>query len=80
MRASILRKHPDLNPKDFCLAIDDTDNPKFGGGVFNIGDWHSSKGPYRGQRIVTLALVNFNTGIALPLALLEVGKNSLKCK
>jgi hypothetical protein len=68
MRASILRRHPNMTPEEWCLAIDDTDNPKFGGGVFNIGDWHSSKGHYRGQRIVVLALVNFNTGVCLPLS------------
>lgn len=68
MRHRILRLHPNLTQANFCLAIDDTDNPKSGAGVFNIGHWHGSKGRYLGQRIVVLALVDLNTGIALPLS------------
>ena len=68
MRKSILKKCKDLNKEDYCLALDDTDNPKFGAGVYNAGYWHGSKGLYYGQRVVVLVLVNLNTGIALPLA------------
>lgn len=68
MQHRVIKKYPDLNPEDFCLAIDDTDNPKFGSGVFRVGDWHSSKGHYYGQRVVILVLVDIKRKIASPLS------------
>jgi hypothetical protein len=68
MRKRVLKKYSgQLNADDFCLAIDDTDNPKFGGS-FRAGNWYGSKGHYHGHRIVVVALVDFQRKIAIPLS------------
>lgn len=68
MRKRILNKYSgQLNMDDFCLAIDDTNNPKFGGS-FRAGNWYGSKGHYHGHRIVVVALVDFQRKIAIPLS------------
>ncbi len=68
LRSKILRQHNGkLNSKDFCFAIDDTDNPKCGKKFYNVGNWKSSKGIYFGQRIVVLVLVDIKNGYAIPL-------------
>jgi Transposase DDE domain len=69
LRASVLRKlKKELNTEDFCYAIDDTANPKFGKKIFGVGSWGKHGGGlYRGQRILVLALVNKKKGYALPI-------------
>jgi hypothetical protein len=74
-RKSILRKYKGkMNPDDFCYAIDDTDNPKFGKNIYRIGNWHSSKGPYRGQKILVIVLVDINQNFAIPLSYAFIAK------
>ena len=59
IRFSVLRKYKgELNPFDFVLAFDDTDNPKYSKLLSNVQSWRSSKGMYFGQKILVLALVN----------------------
>ena len=70
LRKSILRKYKGqrLNPDDFCYAIDDTDNPKYGKGIFRHGRWKGSKGKYLGQKVLVIALIDIKRGIAIPLS------------
>ena len=69
LQKSILRRYNGkINSDDFCLAIDDTDNPKYGKGIFRAGNWKSSKGKYFGQKILMIVLVDIKRGIALPLS------------
>ena len=74
--ASILRRYKGkaLDPEDFCYAIDDTDNPKYGKTTFRGGVWHGSKGKYRGQKVLVLVLVDINRGFAIPLSYAFVAK------
>ena len=68
-RASVLKKlKKSLNSDDFCYAIDDTANPKYGKKIFATGNWgmHGG-GMYHGQRIMVLVLVNKKSGYAIPL-------------
>jgi hypothetical protein len=67
LRASVLKRlSKELNADDFCYAIDDTANPKFGKKIFGVGSWGNHSGEiYRSQRIVVLALVNKKKGYAL---------------
>ena len=68
MQARILKKYPgDLDPDDFCYAIDDTANPKYGAGIFRSHPNHSSSGPYHGQKVLIVVLVDIKRNIALPL-------------
>mgnify|MGYP001576863682 CR=1 FL=1 len=68
LRRSILRKYKgELNLEDFCIAIDDTDNIKYGTKLHRVGKWKSSKGIYFGQRVVVMALVDIKSGYAIPL-------------
>lgn len=68
MRSSILRKYKGrLNVNDFLFAIDDTDNPKYSKHLSNVSNWRSSKGTYKGQKIMLLALVNRRERFAIPL-------------
>jgi len=69
LRASVLKKHKDdLNSDDWCYAIDDTANPKFGKKIFGIGRWgNHSGGIYKGQRIMVLVLINKQKGYAIPI-------------
>ena len=69
LQKSILRRYKGkINADDFCLAVDDTDNPKYGKGIFRAGNWKSSKGKYFGQKILMIVLVDIKRGIALPLS------------
>ena len=61
-----LKKYKELDLNNFCFAIDDTNNPKFGKS-YRTGSWHGSKGLYNGQRIVVLALVDMVRDFAIPL-------------
>jgi hypothetical protein len=76
LRASILRRYKGraLDPKDFCYAIDDTDNPKYGKTTFRGGVWHGSQGKYRGQKVLVLVLVDIKRGFAIPLNYAFVAK------
>jgi len=75
-RESILRKYKGIpmNPDDFCFAIDDTDNPKYGKNTYRNGRWRSSKGPYIGQKILVVALVDIKRGFSIPLSYAFVPK------
>ena len=68
MRRSILKKYKgQLNPKDFILALDDTDNPRYSKYLSHVQSWRSSKGMYYGQKVLVLALVNVNDGFCIPV-------------
>jgi hypothetical protein len=69
LQSSVLKKLKNqLNSEDFCYAIDDTANPKFGKKVFGVGHWGKhGGGVYRGQKVMVLALVNKKSGYAVPL-------------
>jgi hypothetical protein len=70
MQARVLRGYKgadQIDPANFCYAIDDTANPKYGDGIFRSHPNHSSSGPYKGQKIIFVALVDIARGIALPL-------------
>lgn len=68
LRASVLRRFDGkLNPVDFCYAIDDTANPKYGNGIYGSGRWGGSGGQYNGQKILVVALVDRKRGIAIPI-------------
>lgn len=56
------------NQGNWAFVVDDTDNPKFGKCMFENGLWGSSKGTYKGQKIMTLSLVNLITHQAIPIA------------
>lgn len=69
LRRRILRHYKgDLSKSEFCLAIDDTSNPRYGNKIFRCGTWGSSSGLYHGQKIVVLALIDINSDFALPLS------------
>lgn len=76
LRSSILRKYKQrgLSPDDFCFAVDDTANPKYGKTIFRSGKWHSSGGPYQGQKILVIALIDIARGIAIPVGYAIVAK------
>lgn len=68
LRASVLRRfRGKLNPEDFCFAVDDTANPKYGRGIHRIGHWHGASGPYYGQNILVIVLVDRKSGVAIPI-------------
>lgn len=69
LRASILRRYKgQVDPADFCFAVDDTANPKYGRGIYRCAHWYDSKKPVFGQKVLVLALVDVKRGFALPLA------------
>ena len=70
LRSSVLRRYRDegLNPDDFCFAIDDTANPKYGKGCFRVGRWRGSKGNYYGQKVLVVSMVDIKRGFAIPLS------------
>jgi len=68
LRASILRHYDgSIAPENFCFAVDDTANPKYGKSIYRCGSWVSSSGPYIVQKILVVSLVDIHRGIALPL-------------
>jgi hypothetical protein len=68
LRASVLnRLNKDGNMENWCYAIDDTANPKYGKGIFGVGHWHNAAGPFFGQKILVIALINMRSGVALPI-------------
>jgi hypothetical protein len=64
----ILKKLADVGHSDFCFAVDDTANPKYGDGVFGASQFRSSAGPYFGQKVLVLAIVDLRTRIAYPIS------------
>jgi hypothetical protein len=76
MRSSILRKYggKSLDAKDFCFAVDDTDNPKYGKGIYRQGKWRGSKGKYQGQKVLVIVLVDIKRRFAIPLSFAFVAK------
>lgn len=75
LRSRILRHYDGkISPDNFCYAVDDTANPKYGKGAFRCGSWHSSSGPYFGQKILVVVLVDINRRIALPLGYIILPK------
>jgi hypothetical protein len=68
LRGSVLRRYGYMDTNDFVFAVDDTDNPKYGASIHGMGSWHGSKGAYRGQKILVVALVDIRRGVAIPLS------------
>jgi hypothetical protein len=68
LRSSVLRKYKgQIDPDSFVYAIDDTANPKYSGNAFNAGAWHGASGPWFGQKVMVLALVDKKRGISIPI-------------
>ena len=77
LRQRILRHYKgDLNKAEFCLAIDDTANPRYGKTIFRCGSWGGSGGMYFGQKIIVLVLVDIKSDFALPLSFKFATKKS----
>jgi hypothetical protein len=76
LRSSILNKYKKegFSSGNFCYAVDDTANPKYGKSIFRCGPWHSSGGPYHGQKILVIALIDIVRGIAIPIGYAIVAK------
>lgn len=73
LRASVLRRFGETiaaEPDRFCLVVDDTLVERFGSNVHALGHHvhHGKNGVTRGQRVLVLALVDIQRGVALPLA------------
>lgn len=68
LREQILKKYPDMNPNDFCYAVDDTANPRYGKTIFRSGKFGSSSGIYSGQKVLLIVLVDIRRKIAIPLS------------
>ena len=60
-RNRILKKMATCGHADFCFAVDDTANPKYGSGVFASAPHGSSSGLYFGQKILVLVVVDLKT-------------------
>ena len=68
LRANVLRRFEGkFNPTDFCYAVDDTANPKYGKWTARCGNWHSSAGPFHGQKVLAIVLVDRRHGVAIPI-------------
>lgn len=70
LRQSVLKRlGADLHEDRFCFAIDDVPVEHFGKRIYRIGSWKCHGGGLkRGQRILVLALIDRQRGVALPLA------------
>lgn len=69
LRRSVLRKlKKRINSKQFCFAIDDTSNPKYGKNTFRGGYWRGNDGIMYGQKIIVIALVDIKNKKAYPLS------------
>lgn len=64
----VLKKLAERGHGDFCFAVDDTANPKYGPAVFGSAPFHSSSGPYFGQKILVLVIVDLKARQALPIS------------
>lgn len=67
-RNRILKKLASCGHSDFCFAVDDTANPKFGSGVFASAHHGSSSGLYFGQKILVLVVVDLRTRKSYPVS------------
>ena len=67
-QSRILKRLNDRGHGDFCYAVDDTANPKYGSGVFGSAPFRSSGGAYFGQKILVLVIVDLKTRQALPIS------------
>lgn len=68
LQSKILNKYKGkIDSENFCYAIDDTANPKYGKNSYRSYPFHSSSGPFTGQKILVIALVDIKSGFALPL-------------
>lgn len=63
----ILKKLHNRDHGDFCFAVDDTANPKYGS-VFGSAPFHSAAGPFFGQKILVLLIVDLKTHEAFPIS------------
>ncbi len=69
LRERVLKKFlPYMNPKDFCYAIDDTSNPRYGKSIFRTGKFGGSGGIYSGQKVLVIVLVDIKNKISIPLS------------
>lgn len=67
-RLKILKKYRNnLDMNNFCFAIDDTSNPRYGRNIYASHNWHDSKSYFFGQKILVLALVDIKNGFAIPI-------------
>ena len=64
----ILKKLATRDHADFCFAVDDTANPKYGSAVYGSAPFHSSAGAYFGQKVLVLVIVDLKTHQALPIS------------
>ncbi len=53
---------------EFCFAVDDTANPKYGKKIFASEGFGSSGGVFTGQKVMVLVVVNLRTGRAVPVS------------
>ena len=67
-RNRILKKMATCGHGEFCFAVDDTANPKYGSGVFGSAPFGSSSGIYFGQKILVLVVVDLRTRQAFPIS------------
>ena len=72
----ILKKLHKRGQENFCFALDDTANPKYGSKVFGSAPFHSSSGSYFGQKILVLVVVDMKLHQAYPVSYVFLtGKN-----
>ena len=64
----ILKKLNERGHGEFCYAVDDTANPKYGSNVFGSAPFCSSGGAYFGQKILVLVIVDLKTHEAFPIS------------
>lgn len=65
-QSRILRALAKRGHGDFCFAVDDTANPKYGSTF--CSNFHSSSGPFFGQKILVLVIVDLKLNHALPIS------------
>lgn len=73
LRFSVLRRYREAikaEPERFCFVVDDTLVERYGPNIHALGYHvhHGKGGVTRGQRVMVLALVDIQRGVALPLA------------
>lgn len=67
-QSRILKKLNERDHGDFCYAVDDTANPKYGSDVFGSAPFRSSSGAYFGQKVLVLVIVDLKTRQAYPIS------------
>ncbi len=72
----ILKRLSQKGHQNYCFAVDDTANPKYGSSVFGSAPFYSSSGSYFGQKILVLVVVDMKSHKAYPLSYVFLtGKN-----